>query len=286
MLTIKAFAKLNLTLEVLGDRPDGYHEIASVMQTVSLADTLTIEQAPEFRFSCSDPTLETPDNLVVKAARFLDPEGRRGAAVHLRKGIPAAAGLGGGSSDAAAALFALSKVWEMDVPEQEIGSLGSDVPFFWRGGTAVASGRGDHVDPLPAPKECWFLILHPHVALPGKTRTLYGQIGREHWTQGRVTDQLAVRITAGRPIREAYLHNAFDAVAFDLLPELHDWRRRLLEEIANRPHLAGSGPSLFIPVADEAEGWQVATAIQAHPEGPDGADFFVVRTVPDAREVC
>jgi len=140
MLTIKAFAKLNLTLEVLGDRPDGYHEIVSVMQTVSLADTLTIEQAPEFRFSCSDRTLETPDNLVVKAARFLDPEGRRGAAVHLQKGIPAASGLGGGSSDAAAALFALSKLWEVDVPKQGIASLGSDVPFFWRGGTAVASG--------------------------------------------------------------------------------------------------------------------------------------------------
>lgn len=285
MLTVKAYAKLNLTLEVLGDRPDGYHEIASIMQTISLADVLSFKPAPEIRFSCSDRSLETPANLVLRAARLLDPTGRRGAAIHLEKGIPTAAGLGGGSADAAATLWALSQLWGIDVSLEQIAALGSDVPFFRDGGTALAQGLGERVESLRPAKECWFLVLHPHIDLPNKTRTLYSQLRPDHWTRGRVTQQLAARIEAGRPVREAYLYNAFDAVAFDLLPELHEWRRRLLEEVANRPHLAGSGPSLYIPVNNEDQGRQIADGIRAHPEGPEGVDFFVVHTVPTAREV-
>ena len=285
MLTVRAYAKLNLTLEVVGDRPDGYHEMASVMQTVSLADVLTFEPASKLTLSCSDPGFETADNLILRAARLLDPSGRRGAAIHLEKGIPVSAGLGGGSADAAATLWALSQMWGSTVPPEQIAALGSDVPFFRDGGTALAQGRGERVEPLRAARECWFLVLHPHIDLPDKTRTLYAHLRPDHWTQGRVTQQLAARIGAGRPVREAYLYNAFDAVGFDLLPELHDWRRRLLEEVANRPHLAGSGPSLYIPVSNHDQGQQIADDIRAHPEGPEGADFFIVHTVPAAREV-
>lgn len=285
MLTIRAHAKLNLTLEVLARRPDGYYEIASLMQAISLADTLTFEPASELTFTCSDPRLETPDNLVLRAARLLDPKGRRGATIRLDKAIPVAAGLGGGSADAAAALWGLSRLWDLDLPSEEMASLGSDVPFFLHGGTALARGRGDQIEQLPAAKQRWFLVLHPYLDLPDKTKTMYGRLEPRHRTSGTVTQQLASRIKAGRPVREAYLYNAFDAVAFDLLPALHDWRRRLLAEVPARPHLAGSGPTLFIPVDDEAHGDRVAAALRSHAEGPDGADVFVVQSVNTCLEV-
>ena len=147
----KAYAKVNLTLAVGEKRPDGYHEVVSVMQRVSLCDTLTAEQTREgITLTCSDPALPSgEENLAHRAASlfFRETGIAGGAALTLEKRIPSQAGLGGGSSDAASALLALRKLYAPALPDTELetmaAALGSDVPFFIRGGTQLATGRGE-----------------------------------------------------------------------------------------------------------------------------------------------
>ena len=154
-MVIHCYAKINLTLEILGKRADGFHEVRTVMQTVGLADRLEVSAAADLSFTCSDPALATPDNLVYRAARLLQAEYavRTGAALRLEKRIPVAAGLGGGSSDAAATIVALNRLWnlQLSLTEQRrlAARLGSDVPFILTGGTALATGRGERITPLP-----------------------------------------------------------------------------------------------------------------------------------------
>ena len=142
-LTLKARAKVNLTLEVLGRREDGYHDIASIIQTIDLCDTLSLEPADSILFECDKPELQSQDNLALKAAYLLKASTGYdgGARITLLKGIPVSAGLGGGSSDAAATLTGLNTFWGLGLPLDELiplaAQLGSDVPFFLHGGTAM-----------------------------------------------------------------------------------------------------------------------------------------------------
>ncbi len=155
MFSLQAFAKINLSLEVVGRRQDGFHELTSVMQTVSLSDTLEFRPDDEFRFTCSDASL-AQGNLVERAAMLLRQSSQesRNVSIALHKSIPVAAGLGGGSSDAAAALIGLNRLWNLGLPCADMtrfaAQLGSDVPFFLSGGTCFVSGRGEQVEPLPS----------------------------------------------------------------------------------------------------------------------------------------
>ena len=154
-MEVLAFAKLNLTLEVLGRRGDGYHEVRTILQTVDLADQLEIRPYPSLRVECDDPALNGEANLAWRAAkalarsRSIQPR----ASIFIQKRIPVGMGLGGGSSDAAAALIALNQLWGLSLGAEELAQvaaeLGSDVPFFLWGGTALAEGRGERVKPLP-----------------------------------------------------------------------------------------------------------------------------------------
>ncbi len=143
MLTLRAPAKVNLTLEVLGRRDDGYHDIVSIMQTVDLCDTITLEPADALAIECDDTSIGPSANLALRAATLLNEStgGGKGAKIRLEKRIPVAAGLGGGSSDAAATLVGLNRLWGLDLPiERLVGlaaGLGSDVPFFIHGGVAM-----------------------------------------------------------------------------------------------------------------------------------------------------
>ena len=157
-VVIETPAKVNLTLEVLGKRDDGYHEIASVMQAVSLFDTLTLSLAEDVQLIADVPELGTRDNLVYRAAELIKRVKRvdEGVEIRLNKGIPIAAGMGGGSSDAAATLLGLNLLWGLSLDTKELeglaAQLGSDVPFFLSGGSALAEGRGERITPLPAPR--------------------------------------------------------------------------------------------------------------------------------------
>ncbi len=153
---VPAYAKINLTLAVLGKREDGYHDLSSVMQTISLHDTLrlTPNRSGQITAHADSPELNTPDNLALRAALALREavgDESLGAEIELLKAIPSPGGLGGGSSDAASVLLALNTLWQTRLPHERLvelaAMLGSDVPYFLSGGTALIAGRGEHVSP-------------------------------------------------------------------------------------------------------------------------------------------
>jgi 4-diphosphocytidyl-2-C-methyl-D-erythritol kinase len=259
-IELEAHAKVNLTLEVLGKRDDGYHEIASIMQTISLHDTLTLAEADDIVLECDHPGLSLTGNLVLCAARLLKDETgfKMGAKLTLRKRIPVSAGLGGGSSDAAAALTGLSRLWGMDLTAEELmplaARLGSDVPFFLHGGTAGTFGRGERVRPLPSVDLGWIVVLSPVIDVPDKTASLYSQIGPAHHTRGDLTRKLEARIRGGGDVPPQFLFNVFDEIARDAFPGLDAYWDTFRSLGAREIHLAGSGPSLFAPVSKREHG--------------------------------
>src|SRR4030095_16311344 len=176
-LVVQTSAKVNLTLEVLRKREDGYHELATILQSVDLWDRLAVEPADSLSLVTSDPALPTDEgNLVMRAARLLREaaEVSGGARLRLEKRIPVAAGLGGGSSDAAAALWALNRMWGIRWPVirlQELAErLGMDVPFFLGKGRALATGRGERLPPPPAPRGGPGAAGEPRLPPPGPQR--------------------------------------------------------------------------------------------------------------------
>jgi 4-diphosphocytidyl-2-C-methyl-D-erythritol kinase len=171
-LRVRAFAKVNLGLRVLGARPDGYHELRTILQSLALHDTLILRRTPgAFRIECDDSSCpKDATNLVWRAAERLWREARRrgaprGVTVRIVKRIPIQAGLGGGSSDAAAAILGLARLWDIDLPHERrrvlAADLGSDVAFFFEGGTSLALGRGDELFPLMDVPSAWVTLAVP-----------------------------------------------------------------------------------------------------------------------------
>jgi len=275
-LTLTAPAKVNLTLEVLGRRADGYHEVRSLMQAVSVCDLLTFSEAPGLTYSCDLPGWDSGKSLVSRAAELLLAESgcRRGAAVNITKSIPLSSGLGGDSSDGAATLLGLNDLWRLGMPHSRLSELasglGSDVDFFLTGGTALAQGRGEIISPLPSPGPLCFVILVPDFTLPGnKTAALYARLGKEAYTGGEHTRALLSRLASGLGVGHAHLFNVFESVAFDVFPGLDRCRQALLSAGATRVHLAGAGPALFslhkspeeaAAVCGRVSGWPVFLA--------------------------
>src|SRR2546425_11633206 len=186
-MRVRAFAKINLSLRVLGTRADGYHELRTIFQSIALHDTLTIrgERGP-FHLACDDPNC--PDdhaNLIWRAAeRVWRAAGRRGAprdvTVDLRKRIPMQGGLGGGSSDAAAAVRAFARLWRVDADRaRAIGAeLGADVPYFFEGGTVLGLERGDLLFPLVDPPPAWVVLVLPNFGVSTKDAFAWWDRGR------------------------------------------------------------------------------------------------------------
>ncbi|HEX2922971.1 MAG TPA: 4-(cytidine 5'-diphospho)-2-C-methyl-D-erythritol kinase [Chloroflexota bacterium] len=263
-LRVSAHAKINLSLEVLGRRPDGFHEVRSVMQSISLADELTLEAAVELSLTCNVVQLEGEDNLVMRAARALQgvAGGPLGARIHLEKGIPEASGLGGASSDAASALVGLSRLWGLDPGSDRLRSLGaelgSDVPFFLTGGTALVRGRGEVVVPLHDAPLMWLLLLVPPHDLSNKTATLYRLLGPEDWSFGERTEELVRAIADGRAVDEALLGNSFEAVAEKAFAGMATYREAMLSAGVAAVHLSGAGPTLYSIFGSERSARDVA----------------------------
>ena len=284
-LSRRAYAKLNLGLEVVGRRDDGYHELVTVFQTVSLADEVTASPAASLTIRCKNPALTGRRNLVWQAAELLQ-EGsgsEQGATIGLVKAIPVSAGLGGGSSDAAAALALLDQLWELDWPEERLaeaaGRLGSDVPFFLRGGASLARGRGELLEPLPTQPDQWFLLLMPNIRMPGKTPTLYRRLRPADFTDGTATEALAESLRSGAPLEEASMVNTFERAATETFEGL-DRFRTALEGAAGHPaHLSGSGPSLFARVDGHEAGTEGLESLQRL-----GFKAALVRAVGDGEQ--
>ncbi|MGI8586792.1 MAG: 4-(cytidine 5'-diphospho)-2-C-methyl-D-erythritol kinase [Chloroflexia bacterium] len=261
---LKAPAKINLTLEILGRRSDGYHEISSVMQTVSLADTLTFAPADEEEIAveCDDPTLalSAQSNLVWRAARLVQQVRgvRQGARVVLHKRIPLAAGLGGGSSDAAQTLLGLDRLWGLGLTGDELQNLasllGSDVPFFLRGGTVLVDGRGEQITPLRPMSGGVFVLITPPFSVPDKTALVYSLLRPDETTDGTHTRLLADTLAAGRLPPATMLYNGLEDAAFRAFGDLDRVRGQVIAAGADSVHVAGAGPSLYVydPTGEDA----------------------------------
>lgn len=261
-VTALAYAKVNLTLEVLGRRNDGYHEVATVLQTVSLHDRLTIVPDSEVLVECSIPALSNPENLAWRAAQALKQVTGYvgGARIAIEKSIPEAMGLGGGSSDAAAALAALNSLWglEMSVVElEEVGrGLGADVPFLVGGGTALGVGRGDRLTRLRSLPPQWLVMVCPEVRVEEKTRRMYGMLDRESYTDGKVTRVFVDAVERGE-FSQQMLYNVFESVALDVFPGLDRVMRDVEDAGVRHVSLSGSGPALYARAGDEGVGRQI-----------------------------
>ena len=280
MLTVNAPAKINLTLEVLSLRDDGYHEVASIMQTIDLCDTLNLEPDDTVSIKTDRPELETSSNLALRAVTALkEMTGyEKGVRVTLEKRIPVAAGLGGGSSDAAATLMGLNQMWGLGLSIEQLSGvaadLGSDVPFFLHGGTAMVSGRGERVRSLPPADLEWVVVLSPPIEVPDKTAALYRALGESDYTAGGLTRKLEARIRGGGDVPPQFLFNAFDTVAYDAFPGLDQYWSTFQSLGAREIHLAGSGPSMFAPVSRR----EVGTALQLLLSHRYGWEAYLVST--------
>lgn len=281
MIVTRAYAKINLTLEALGKREDGYHDIASILQTVSLHDTLTFEDADGIGIDCDVPALVARDNVSVRAACLLrdEAQAQRGAAITLTKRIPVAAGLGGGSSDAAATLLGLNRLWGLELTMDDLlplaARLGSDVPFFLYGGTCRVSGRGERVEPLPSTDLEWAVVLNPRIDLPKKTETMFSKLSPMSYTNGGLTRKLAARLAGEGDTPPQFLFNVFDGIARDEVPGLENYWDAFASVGAREIHVCGAGPSLFAPVSSKHH----ATAMQLLLQHRHGWDAHVVSMV-------
>jgi 4-diphosphocytidyl-2-C-methyl-D-erythritol kinase len=286
---LSAFAKINLSLRVLGKREDGYHELDTIFQTISLHDTIRISaiEGSAIAFSCDDRSLPTDShNLVVRAATVLRDRvnPKKGARIRLEKRIPTHAGLGGGSSDAAATLVGLNGLWESRLTRQELSEvaarLGADVPFFLDGGTARGTGIGDRIEPLEDAPETFLLIVKPKANV--STADAYKALKKP-----ALTSSNSKTILSRSEAKEffdnqhfASLENDFEAVAFAAAPEIGRAKAALIKAGSQAALLAGSGSAVFgIFESEDAQ----RRAIQAI-ELETGWRVFPCKTV--GREQC
>lgn len=257
MLTLQAPAKLNLTLEVLGKRPDGYHEIRSVIQTISLCDELSFELSEQTKFTSDSPAWIGTQSLIPKATSLLQQITgcTKAVTINVTKRIPLMSGLGGDSSDAAATLRGLNQLWDSKLSREQLAKLawqlGSDVAFFLHGGTVLVEGRGEIVTPLPPFPHVWVVLAMPPMPqLPGKTAKLYASLKPGHFTDGGITVRLVAELKAGKQFDPSLLFNVFENVAFGLFPEIGISRQHMVKLGAADIHLSGSGPTLFTLVKE------------------------------------
>src|SRR2546421_921450 len=280
---VRAYAKINLTLDVLGRRADGYHALATVMQTVDLHDTLCLTATDDNRVQvvCTRPELSNEDNLAARAAQLLRERFalQQGILIELYKRIPIAAGLGGGSSDAAAVLLAMRQWWQLSLSPSELqeiaASLGSDVPFFLTGGLALCEGRGERVTPLarywPSSMR-WLLLLKPAISV--STAAVFRSLPASDYTDGMHSRAVSSALNAASNPHADNLHNGLERSVLERYPQVAQAREDLLKAGAPLVRLSGSGPTLFAPFAELARALRVQQELQAQ-----GYEVYLSRAI-------
>jgi 4-diphosphocytidyl-2-C-methyl-D-erythritol kinase len=280
-VVVRAPAKVNLFLEVLGRRPDGFHEIATLMVAIRLMDTLIFKEEPNLRLECNQPDLSTgPDNLVLRAARLLQTRtgSTKGAHIRLLKRIPMAAGLAGGSTDAAATLWGLNQLWNLGRSRQELaewaGELGSDIPFFFHTPAAWCTGRGQIVSPLPLGCELDLVLLCPKFgcATVEVYRNVTVPVAAETGAELRQAVVAGAALDIGR-----LLWNRLQAAAEKTAPAIATYYHRLAQLQPAGQLMSGSGSSLFALCRDRAEAQRIARELR-HGADRDQFTVFQVRS--------
>lgn len=251
-ISLRAYAKINLTLDVVGRRDDGYHLLESVMQSISLSDVLTLRRQKEaIEIISSDPGLPVDSRnicwqAVVAFQKFTGID--HGVQVNIEKNIPVSAGLGGGSADAAGVLYGLNRLFgtKMELKQlQQIGAkIGADVPFCLQGGTVLVEGIGEKTTSLLDFPEVFFVIINPNAEI--STAEVYG--GLSHVAHGGSSTRSFVEMLKSKESAlnlSLGLANALESVTMELVPEIATWKNRLLEHGALGALMSGSGPTVF-----------------------------------------
>jgi 4-diphosphocytidyl-2-C-methyl-D-erythritol kinase len=281
MITIEAPAKINLTLEVLGKRPDSYHEICSVIQTIRLCDILRFSTAQDIEISSTSTGWSAEQSIIPKAVNLMKviTGYTGGIVIKVEKHIPLMAGLGGDSSDAAAVLKGLNKLWRLGLSRVRLqglaSQLGSDVAFFLYQGTALTAGRGEKIKRLPSFPHHYVILVNPAVPrLSGKTAALYAKLQTSHYTDGHITEQLVADLKAGSEFNPVRLFNTFENVVFTRGAELTTYRSHIRKIGAPHVHLAGSGPALFILLQDKTRAEDLTVRLKNQ-----GMETYLVETL-------
>lgn len=279
-ISVKAPAKINLTLDVLAKRPDGYHEVEMVMTTVDLADRvdLTLREDGQITLDCSASFV--PDDIrnhAYKAAVLLKERYQVSQGVHLYidKQIPVAAGLAGGSSDAAATLRGLNQLWGLQLSQDRLAELGaeigSDVPFCVYGGTALAKGRGEQIVHLGTPAACWVILAKPPVGV--STADVYGQLRVDEIVSHPPTGQMLKAIEEQNfSLMCQSLGNVLENVTLDMQPQVRQIKDLMIASGADGVLMSGSGPTVFALVQKEAKVHRIYNALRGFVK-----DVFVAR---------
>lgn len=258
MLYEKAPAKINLTLDVLHKRSDGFHEVEMIMTTVDLADRVWI------RHSNQGITIRTSErfvpndrkNLAYQAAELLQKRFgiTSGVEIILEKSIPVAAGLAGGSSDAAATLRGLNRLWNLQLADEELASLGSeigsDVSFCVHGGTALAMGRGEKIESLPAPPNCWVILAKPAISV--STADIYHHVDLSNIAHPSTQNMIDALHTGDYEKMCESVGNALEPVTMKLYPQVSILKEQMIKFGADAVLMSGSGPTVFGIVKHES----------------------------------
>ena len=281
MVTVEANAKINLTLDILGKRPDGFHEVAMVMQTIGLHDTLVMEKTErDIELSINVPWLKADEkNLAWRAAELIRQEYglEGGVRIELTKRIPVAAGLAGGSADAAAVLKGMNDLYGLQLDEEklcELGArLGSDIPFCIMGGTMLATGRGEVLTRLSDMPETWVVLAKPRISVS----TAWAYQNYDEQGAERHPDNEAIKQAIARGNRKAVaglLCNVLESVTIKKYDVIAEYKQMMLDRGAMASMMSGSGPTVFGLAKNREQAESIADVLRQE----TNADVFVTRT--------
>ena len=283
MLYVKAPAKINLTLDVLGKRDDGYHEVEMIMTTVDLADRIGLESRNDGQIRIISADRFVPDdhrNLAYQAAKLVkDTYGiKKGVSITLEKKIPVAAGLAGGSSDAAATLKGLNELWNLNLTVDQLAEhgakIGSDVSFCVYGGTALATGRGEQIQELTAPPNCWIILAKPTIGV--STADVYGSLKLHEVIHPDTKAMIRAIQEKDYELMCKSMGNALETVTLKLHPEVSTIKEQMTKFGADAVLMSGSGPTVFGVVQHESRVNRIYNGLRGFCD-----EVYVVRLLGD-----
>jgi 4-diphosphocytidyl-2-C-methyl-D-erythritol kinase len=288
-MSVKAPAKVNLTLDVLGKRADGYHEVEMVMTTVDLADRIDIYPRDDQRITLDCSACFVPlgeRNHVYQIAQIVKNRLgiKKGVHFYIHKRIPVAAGLAGGSSDAAAAIRGLNQLWNLGLSVEEMAELGSevgsDVAFCVHGGTALARGRGEQIIPLPPPPSFWVILAKPPIGV--STAEVYGKVEMGEISKYQAKSLQMVHAIQERNYQAVYqsLGNHLEAVTLSLHPEVRRIKEQMVRFGADAALMSGSGPTVFSLVDKESRVCRIYNGLRGFCK-----DVYAVRVLGEPTEI-
>ncbi|UOQ91350.1 4-(cytidine 5'-diphospho)-2-C-methyl-D-erythritol kinase [Halobacillus shinanisalinarum] len=265
----KAPAKINLSLDVLHKRKDGFHEVEMVMTTVDLADRIELSRLRSGAIRVESENRFVPNderNLAYRAAKLMKDHYKidKGVRIFIEKNIPVAAGLAGGSSDAAAVLRGVNKIWGIDASLNELAELGakigSDVSFCVYGGTALARGRGEQILELPSPPPCWVVLAKPTLGV--STQTIYQKLDPKTAFHPNTKGMMEALQQGDFDAICAHVGNALEGVTTKLHPEVNQIKEQMRQAGADAVLMSGSGPTVFALVGQEARAQRIYNSLK------------------------